>query len=245
MRNIKLILEYNGTFYHGWQKQPGFFTIQETIERNLCSLLKEQIKVTVAGRTDARVHAEGQVINFITSTSISPLAIKCALNSYLPKDIRVKKAERVPVGFDARKSALSRLYRYIIYNSVFHSPFYRNFTWHIPFPLEVDKMSEASQFLIGRHDFSSFQSQGSPTFSSIREIKKFILFKKGKFIIAYIKADGFLYKMVRNIIGTLVEVGRGKISLLKINSILEAKNRGIAGPPAPPQGLYLVRVNYK
>jgi len=244
--NIKLILEYDGTSYHGWQKQPGFLTIQEVIERNLYSLVKEEIKVTAAGRTDAGVHAKGQVINFITSTSIPCFAIKYALNSRLPKDIRVKKAERVPLDFNARKSALSRLYRYIIYNSVFHSPFYRNFTWHIPFPLKIDKMSKACQLLIGRYDFSSFQSQGSPTFSSIREIKKFVLFKKGKFIIAYIKADSFLYKMVRNMMGTLIEVGKGKIPFSEINSILEAKNRRFAGPTtAPPQGLYLVRVNYK
>jgi len=245
VRNIKLILEYDGTFYHGWQKQPGLLTIQEVIERSLCSLLKEEIKVSAAGRTDAGVHAKGQAINFITSTSISPCAIRRALNSYLPKDIRVKKAEIVPLDFDARKSALSRLYRYTICNSAFQPPFYCNFTWHIPFLLEINKMSKASRLLIGRHDFSSFQSQGSPTFSSIREIEKSVLFKKGRFIIVYIKADSFLYKMVRNIIGTLVEVGRGKISLPEINSILEAKNRRVAGPTAPPQGLCLIKVYYR
>ena len=244
MRNIKIILEYDGSSYYGWQRQPRHPTVQELVEDGLNRLFKERIEVSVAGRTDTGVHAKGQVVNFLTCSSVSVRAIKPALNSYLPPDIQVKKAQEVSLNFHAQKSALSRLYRYIIYNHPFPNPFYRNFSWHIPFSLEIENMREASRYLIGRHDFSSFLTQGSPVCSPVREIEKVVFFIKGHLVVIYIRADAFLYRMVRNIIGTLAEVGRGKISPKEVKDILDARDRTAAGPTAPPQGLYLVRVRY-
>jgi tRNA pseudouridine38-40 synthase len=244
VRNIKLILEYDGTSYHGWQKQPGLPTIQKVLEDSLFLLFQERVETASAGRTDAGVHAKGQVVNFTTHTSISSPHIQPALNSYLPKDIRVKKVRQVEMDFHARKSALGRVYRYLIYNGGFLSPFYRNFVWWVPFNLDPDLMRKAGKFLIGKRDFSSFQSQGSSVSSTVREIKKFSLFEKGKFVLIYIEADSFLYKMARNIVGTLVEIGRKKIVACEMEKILEAGDRRMAGPTAPPQGLCLVRVKY-
>jgi len=244
VRNIKVILEYDGSSYCGWQRQPRHLTVQELVENGLHKLFKERIKVSVAGRTDTGVHAKGQVINFVTCSSVPIPAIKPALNSYLPPDIQVKKVQEVSVNFHAQKSALSRLYRYIIYNHPFPNPFYRNFSWHIPFSLERENMREASRYLIGRHDFSSFLAQGSPVYSAVRKIEKVVFFVKGRFMVIYIRADSFLYRMVRNIIGTLVEVGRGRISPPEVKEILDARDRTAAGPTAPPQGLYLVRIRY-
>ena len=244
MRNIKLILEYDGTSYHGWQKQPGLLTAQKVLEDSLFLLFGEGVETAAAGRTDAGVHAKGQVVNFTTHTSISSTYIQPALNSYLPKDMRVKKVRQVEMDFHARKSALRRVYRYIIYNGGFLSPFYRNFVWGVPFNLDPDLMRKAGKFLIGEHDFSSFQAQGSSASSTVREIKKLSLLEKRKFVLIYIEADSFLYKMARNIVGTLVEIGRKKIAPSEMKKILESRDRRMAGPTAPPQGLCLVRVQY-
>ena len=244
VRNIKVILEYDGSSYCGWQRQPRHPTVQELVENSLHKLFKERIKLSVAGRTDTGVHAKGQVINFVTCSSIPVPAIRPALNSYLPPDIKVKKVQEVSLNFHAQKSALSRLYRYIIYNHPFPNPFYRNFSWYVPFSLEIGNMKEASRYLIGRHDFSSFLAQGSPVYSPVREIEKVVFFIKGRFMVIYIRADSFLYRMVRNIIGTLVQVGRGEILPPRVKEILDARDRTAAGPTAPPQGLYLVRIRY-
>lgn len=244
MQNIKLTLEYDGSQYHGWQKQPNLPTVQQELEKALLKLFHQKMSVTVAARTDAKVHAKEQVVNFITSKLISSFTIKCALNSFLPKDIRVKGSQAVPLDFNARHDALYRIYGYMIYNFSVSSPLYRRFSWWIFFDLDIQKIREAFQFLMGKHDFSSFQAQGSPSSSTIREIEKLKLYKKGHFIFLFIKGKGFLYKMVRNIVGTLVEVGRGKIPSFQVRDILEAKDRRKAGPTAPPYGLYLLKVGY-
>ncbi len=244
MQNIKLNLEYDGGQYHGWQKQPGLPTVQQELEKALSKLFHQKISVIAAARTDAKVHATGQVVNFITSKPISPFAIKCALNSFLPEDIRVKTSQIVSLDFNARRHALHRIYGYLIYNFSVSSPLYRRLSWWIFFDLDIQEMRKAFQFLIGTHDFSSFQAQGSPSHSVIREIEKLELYKKNHFIFLFIKGRGFLYKMVRNIVGTLVEVGRGKIIFSQVGDILEAKDRRKAGPTAPPHGLYLLKVGY-
>ncbi len=244
MRNIKIVLEYDGSSYYGWQRQPRHPTVQELVEDGLHRLFRNRIKVRAAGRTDTGVHAKGQVISFLTSGSIPVPAIKPALNSYLPADIKVKKAQEVRLDFHAQRCALSRLYRYIIYNHPFPSPFYRNFSWHVPFSLQIENMREGSRHLIGSHDFSSFLAQGSPVYSPVREIKKVVFFVKGRLIVIYVSADSFLYRMVRNIIGTLAEVGRKRLSPIEVKKILDARDRAAGGPTAPPRGLCLVRVRY-
>ena len=245
MVNIKLVLEYDGTNYHGWQFQPVVPTIQGEVQRALKKILKKEVTVISAGRTDAGVHAKGQVANFKTSNlPLSPMQLLFALNSVLPQDIRVKDVKKVPEKFHAQKSACYKIYQYLIYNDAICRPWFRNFTWWISHPLDCELMREAAKKLIGRHDFSSFQNQGSPSESTVRTVEKIKIFKRKSLICIFIKADGFLYKMVRNIVGTLVEVGRGKLSPSKMRLILEAKDRREAGPTAPPQGLYLWRVGY-
>lgn len=244
MANIKLILEYDGTNYHGWQIQPDVPTIQGEIERALKKVFKQKISTISAGRTDAGVHAKGQVVNFKSFVSFPSRQLVFALNSVLSRDIRVVKAQQVPDDFHARYSACYKIYRYLIYNQSPLPPWYRNFTWLVGYPLNCDLMRKAADYLIGRHDFSSFQNQGSPSKNPIRNLEKIKIVRKASFISILIKADGFLYKMARNITGTLVEIGKGKIPPYRIDDILKAKDRRKAGPTAPPQGLYLWRVGY-
>lgn len=245
MVNIKLILEYDGTNYYGWQIQPLVPTVQHKIQKGLKKILKEEVAVSSASRTDRGVHAKGQVVNFkVDSLPLSSGQLYAALNSVLPDDIRVKKVEEVGDNFHAHSSACYRIYEYLIYNHSRLPPWFRHFSWWISFPLNCELMKEAAQYLVGRHDFSSFQNQGSPSSSTLCTVKKLKINRKGLFICIFVKADGFLYKMARNIVGTLVEVGRGKLSSSEVQYILEACDRRKAGPTAPPQGLYLWKVEY-
>ncbi|HHF98528.1 MAG TPA: tRNA pseudouridine(38-40) synthase TruA [Candidatus Aerophobetes bacterium] len=244
MANIKLVLEYEGTAYYGWQIQPDVPTVQGKVEEALLKIFKRKIKVVSAARTDRGVHAKGQVVNFKIPCSFSPFSMVQALNSILPSDIRVRKAEEVSDNFHARYSACYKVYRYFIYNHFLLSPWLRRFSWWVRVPLNCDLMREAASYLLGRHDFSSFQNSGSPSENPIKFMEKIEISKKGFLISIQVKADSFLYKMVRNITGTLVEVGRGKISPEKMRVILEARDRRKAGPTAPPQGLFLWKVGY-
>lgn len=243
LKNIKFVLEYDGWAYHGWQKQSGLSTVQGQIEETLSAFFCTRVQVMGAGRTDAGVHAKGQVANCLVDTSLSALTIMSAINHYLPINIRIKKAENVPLNFHSQKDACYRLYSYFIYNYPINSPFYHNYTWWVIHSLDTELMKEAMRFLVGKHDFASFQNQGSPSSSTWREIKKIYL-RKGSLISIFIQGDSFLYKMVRNIVGTLVEVGRRKISPARVKRILELSDRKKAGPTAPAQGLYLMRVGY-
>jgi tRNA pseudouridine38-40 synthase len=245
-RNIKIVLEYDGTNYHGWQSQKGSGrqTVQETIERALASLTHEDESVVSSGRTDAGVHALGQVANFKTQTAIPASAWAPALNHVLPADIRVLASEEVPSGFHARYSARTKIYKYRILNRQAPSSLYRNYAWHINLPLNIARMRRAAFFLLGRHDFSSFRGSGCSSKSPVRTMNSLVIRKSGDFIELWLEADAFLQYMVRNITGTLAEVGLGRFSPEDVKRILESKDRTAAGKNAPPQGLYLVRVNY-
>ncbi len=246
MRNIKLILEYDGTNYHGWQSQAGtgIPTIQDALEGALKTLTKTDCKTFSSGRTDAGVHAFGHVANFNTVSSIPAEAWPPALNHLLPNDIRVLASGEAPVDFHARYSALSKVYKYRILNRRAPTSVYRNYAWHINTPLNLKKMRLAASCLLGKHDFSTFRSSGCGAKTPVRTLKRAEIKKKEDFIEIWFEADSFLQYMARNITGTLVEVGLGRFSPGDVEGMLMACDRTIAGRTAPPQGLYLVEVHY-
>ncbi len=246
MRNIKLILEYDGTNYHGWQRQTGSGkpTIQEALEHALKELVQEEIDIYSSGRTDAGVHALGHVANFKTSATIPAAAWAPALNRLLPADIRVLASDDVALDFHARYSALGKTYRYCILRRRQPTALYRNYAWHINVPLNITSMRQGLAFLVGRQDFSAFRGSGCTAKSPVRTIKSAGIKKRGDFIELWIEADAFLRYMVRNIIGTLVEVGLGRFSPEDVKRILESRDRTEAGRTAPSRGLYLVNVTY-
>ena len=244
MRNIKLTIEYDGTGYHGWQIQPNVETIQGTIEGKLAQITGETVRLVASGRTDAGVHATGQVAHFKTHSSLNVLSFLKGLNSLLPEDIRVKDVEEVEEAFHARFSAKGKVYEYRIFIGEVRSPFHRHFSWFVPGKLDLASMREAAMKLKGSHDFSSFCSTGSDHLSHIREIYTIDVGIRRDLIIIGVEANAFLKQMVRNIVGTLVEVGRRKLTPSQFGDILEARDRRRAGIAAPAQGLFLVRVNY-
>ncbi len=243
-RNIRLVLEYDGTSYHGWQCQPKEVTLQEVVQKNIERILNHPVKIYAAGRTDAGVHAFGQVINFFTEKTIKTTDLAKGLNSLLPSDIRVKDAKDVEESFHARYLAKSKSYVYCILNSRYHSPFYVRYSWHIPYTMNVNIMNEAVKKIIGRHDFSSFKKKNETYKRHEREVLKAGVKRRGQFIYVFIEATGFLRYMVRNIVGTLVMVGEGKIGKEDFANILQSRDRINAGPTAPPQGLFLRRIKY-
>ncbi|MGQ9631215.1 MAG: tRNA pseudouridine(38-40) synthase TruA [bacterium] len=245
MRNIKLTLEYDGTRFHGWQKQgPGVRTVQGVLEGTWKEMMGENIRTVAAGRTDAGVHALGQVVNFFTNSSIPTDRIAIALNSKLPSDLVVRGAEDAGLGFHARFSARSRRYRYLILNSEYPSALeHRRALW-VPRPLDIEAMGEGSGYLIGEHDFSSFANSGGDGGGAVRNLISLECFKEGDRVIIEAEADSFLYSMVRVIVGVLVRIGSGRIPPKEALRILEAKNRLAAFETAAPWGLYLVEVKY-
>lgn len=247
MRNIKLIIEYEGSGYSGWQVQNGSQrkTVQETIEVALARILQEKIKLIGSGRTDSGVHAQAQIANFKTKSRLDCADIKRALNSVLPADIRIKEAKEAHPDFHARFAAQSKTYRYTIVNDSFASPFLRRYAHLIKYPLSIAKMRKAGNHLIGRHNLASFQAQDKRERPAVRTIKRLNVRKSKNLIQIDIEADGFLYRMVRNIVGTLIEVGRKRLEPEDIKAILKAKNRIYAGPCAPARGLCLLEVRYK
>ncbi len=243
MNNIKLTIEYDGTNYAGWQQQQKEKTIQETLKKTIVSIVNEKIILHGAGRTDAGAHALGQVANFKTKSTIPTSKLVQAINFYLPKDIVVKSAKKVSKNFHSRYSAKSKIYRYSILNNNTRSTINRNFCYHYNADLNIEKMQKASKALIGKHDFSTFKSKSS-NISNIRTIKKLDVRKKGKYLLLTIEADGFLYKMVRSIVGTLLEVGKGKMTIKEFKEILISGTRSLAGTTVPAKGLCLLRVKY-
>ena len=245
-KNIKITLEYDGSQFHGWQRQKRDRTIQEEIEAALYQIMGSRITVIGSGRTDSGVHALGQVANFICDTRLEDKGIQNALNSLLPKAIVVSKCQQVDRDFHARYAAKSKTYHYKIYNHPIPKAIGRQYAWHIRRPLDKDGMCAAAEILIGRHDFSAFEGSGSPRSNSIRQIFKagFSKAANPNYLTFEIEADGFLRFMVRNIVGTLVNVGRGKTDLDTFTSVLRSHDRRQAGATAPPHGLFLVKVTY-
>lgn len=241
---MKLLLEYDGTNYHGWQRQKNSRTIQEVLEEAISTITGEKIRVTGAGRTDAGVHAAGQVANFKTNTRIPVEKLPYAINSRLPDDIAVKGAWVAPESFHARISAKAKVYSYTIYNAPFPSPLLRNYAYFFPLPLDVDAMKEAANRFVGVHDFSAFMATGSPVKSPVRQVNRLEIDRRQDLLIIEIEANGFLYNMVRIIAGTLVEVGLHKIEPGEVASIIRSGDRERAGKTLPPQGLCLLRVIY-
>lgn len=246
MRNIKLIIEYDGKEFNGWQKQPNKLNIQGTIEQAIKNITGEEVDLTASGRTDAGVHAFGQVANFKTNSNIPIEKFPVALNSNLKRSIRIISAEEVDERFHSRLTCKKKTYRYVINNSEFSSAIYRNLETHIPQKLDIEKMKEAVKYFEGEHDFKSFKSSGTSSKSSVRTIYKAVVYEGlNNRIYIELTGNGFLYNMVRIISGTLVEVGLGKINPEDIDKIIKAKDRSLAGKTLPPQGLYLLNVEYE
>ncbi len=245
MRNIKLLIEYDGTNYRGWQVQPGAPTVQGTIEEELSRLTGERIRLTGSGRTDSGVHALGQAAHFRTQSRMDIRTIQRALNSLLPADIVIQEVEEVDEAFHARKRSKSKVYEYRILNRNLRPVFHRGYVWHIPQKLNLMEMKKATQSLIGEHDFSAFRTVGSPTRTPVRRVIR-AEWKRGRdgLIRFEIEANGFLKQMVRSIIGTLVEIGKGKRKASDLRKILNSKDRKEAGPTAPSHGLFLKEVKY-
>jgi tRNA pseudouridine38-40 synthase len=245
MRNIKLTVEYDGTRYHGWQIQPDLKSIQGVLQEHIGAITGERISLVASGRTDAGVHALGQVANFKTESRLPLEAIRGGVNSLMPRDISIRTAEEVEDGFHARFSAKNKIYEYRILNTPVRSPIQRHFSWHIPRRLAVGRMRKAAEPLVGTHDFSSFRSAHSDNLNPIRTLISLeVRRKRDHFVIIRIRANAFLKQMARNIVGTLVEVGRGRIEPEKTGEILQARDRTRAGMAAPPQGLFLIEVDY-
>ena len=242
--NVKLTVEYDGTNYCGWQVQPNGESIQAVLERAVSTFLGAATRITGSGRTDAGVHALGQVANFFTEKEFAPHRLRRGLNALTPLDITIKEVEIVADSFDARRDARSRVYEYHILNRPTPSPFYLNRAWHVHAPLDVGAMREAIACLIGEHDFSSFRAAGCDAAHPVRKIYANSLEARGELLIYAVEATAFLRHMVRNIVGTLVEVGQGLRTPQALKELLEARDRTKTGITAPAHGLYLVEVKY-
>ena len=242
--NIKLTIEYDGTEYHGWQIQPNGKTIQEVLEQALAKILGMQTRLHGSGRTDAGVHALGQVANFVCERDVDLRRLQRGLNAVTPRDIVVKKAEAVPDSFDARRDGRSRVYEYRIWNHPWPSALHYRFSWHISYPLELSVMQEAIRHLEGEHDFSSFQAAGCDAAHAMRKVYRNSLSRRDELLVYTIEATAYLRHMVRNIVGTLVEVGQGERTAAGFAELLRARDRTQAGPTAPGHGLFLVNVKY-
>jgi tRNA pseudouridine38-40 synthase len=247
VRNIKLTVAYEGTAYHGFQKQggTGLPTVQEELERCLSTLAGKKVQVIGASRTDAGVHARGQVVNFNAyGWNIPTGRIPLALNGVLPGDIVVLNSEDVPEDFHARFSAVSKEYRYSIHNSRLPDPFLKRYSYFFPRPLDIEDIRAGANYLKGKHDFSAFRAEGAPLKSTVRTVYDIRIEYRGNLLELFFRGDGFLHNMIRIIVGTLIEVGLKKYPPQAIPRILAGGDRAGAGPTAPPRGLCLMAVYY-
>ncbi|MDQ0340219.1 tRNA pseudouridine38-40 synthase [Caldalkalibacillus uzonensis] len=269
----KCTIAYDGSAYAGFQRQPNAVTIQGQLETVLERMHRHPVQVVGSGRTDAGVHARGQVVHFESNLSLDEKAWIKALNTQLPADIRILHAEKVPAAFHARHDVRSKQYRYFIYHAPVHSPFVRHYSWHVPVPLDITRMQEAGCVLEGTHDFTAFSSAKTEIKDKVRTIERLEVqvhspasgsnssqtmladlpvqvtthkeSTEGKLITVICTGTGFLYNMVRIIVGTLIEVGKGKKSPKEVERALRERDRDLAGPTAPPQGLFLWDVFYE
>jgi tRNA pseudouridine38-40 synthase len=244
MRNVKLTLSYDGSDFHGWQTQPGLRTVQETLEQAIAELTGEQrVRVNASGRTDTGVHAVGQVVNFRTESRHPADVLMKAVNARLPDDLLITSAEEAALEFDANRDAVRKLYRYVLHDGPVPNLFLRRYCYHTRYRLDAAAMARAARPLAGTHDFRCFETDWPNRKSSVRTITHLAVSRFGDWIWLDVEADGFLYNMVRAIAGTLVNVGRGYWPEGKVAELLDA-DRTQAGPTAPAQGLFLMRVTY-
>ncbi|MBE6071620.1 MAG: tRNA pseudouridine(38-40) synthase TruA [Clostridium butyricum] len=244
MKNIKLTIEFDGSNFCGWQKQPKGRTVQETIEKAIHKATNEQIEINGSSRTDAGVHAKCMVANFFTNSTIPSEKFREAINVRLPEDVSIIKSEEVDEKFHARYSSKGKTYSYTIINRYERLSLGHQYLYHYRYKLDFDKMNEACKYFIGKHDFSAFMSPGSSIKTTIRTIYDLSLKKDGERIQVFITGNGFLYNMVRIIVGTLLKVGNGKIEPCEIKDIIKDGNRKRAGMCVPPNGLILEKVFY-
>ncbi len=237
------MVEYLGTRYAGFQRQPGEMTVQQVLEEAIGAVTQEDVRTTGSGRTDAGAHALGQVFTFSSATQLSAEALRRAVNARLPYDISLRHADEAPESFHPRHSARSRTYRYLIWNRPARSPFWSDRATHIPVPLDHALMHEACQLLVGNHDFSSFVPLHQDT-NRTRTIIRASCFRDGDLVSIELEGNSFMRQMIRSIAGTLIRVGLKKVSIGEFAEILESKTRTEAGDTAPAQGLYLVSVQY-
>ena len=242
MRNFRLLVEYDGTDFHGWQKQPELRTVQGSLEHAVKEIFGKSVPVNGAGRTDAGVHATGQVANFVVDTKMTPEQVGKALAQKLPEDIQVYKVDEADMNFHARFSAKGRRYAYYLRTEP--TAIWRRFAYVVTSPLDLDAMRDALSRMIGERDFTSFTPTRSNDVPTQCNLLKAELAREDDFITIEVEADHFLHHMVRVLVGTLLEIGRGRMAPEQIDEILVKKDRGAAGPTIPPNGLFLVRVHY-
>ncbi len=240
---LKATLEYDGTSFHGWQVQPGLRTVQGIVEEALSRMMDQKVRVIGSGRTDAGVHALGQVVHFEAPKQIPPRNVAMGLNTLLPRDVRIVECTEAPDGFHARFSATGKRYRYLVLNRAAPTALLRNRVWHIRTPLDEEAMAAAASHLTGRKDFTAFRSAGDDG-TTIRDLKELSIIRDEDFLNLSFEADGFLKHMVRNITGALMEVGSGRMTPQDILDMIRSRSRDGAPKKAPPQGLTLVEVFY-
>jgi tRNA pseudouridine38-40 synthase len=244
MRWLKINVAYDGTAYAGWQIQPSEPTVQAVLENAWHEITRERVRMMAAGRTDAGVHALGQVAGVATDSQLSAAELQRGLNAVLPEDVAVVALVEAPDSFHATYEAKRKTYRYQIHNGRTPDVFHRRYVWHYPQPLDAEKMQSAAQGLVGKHDFASFESAGSERPDSVRTLFAVSVARANDRITIEVTGDGFLYNMVRAIVGTLVEVGKGAREPAWVAEVLASRDRRRAGQTAPPQGLFLVSVEY-
>jgi tRNA pseudouridine38-40 synthase len=242
MGRYKLVLAYDGVRFGGWQTQPNAPSIQSLVEEALSCVLREKTAVTASGRTDSGVHALAQTAHFDSSRSFDPHVLQYSLNSLLPSDIRIRSVAPAPPAFHARYTASSKIYRYHLTTS--HDPFKKPYALHVRFPLSIARLKEAAAYFVGERDFTSFTNLGSTARNPVRTLYRIDIVEEEDGAYIEFEGNGFLYKMVRNIVGTLLDVCRGKLQPEEIPAIFAAKDRRKAAAAAPAHGLFLVKVNY-